>query len=314
MDNLTHSLVGALIGQAGPKRLTGLSMPALVIGANLPDIDATCTIYGTQSLAMRRGLTHGPIALVLLPLALAAILYGFDRWQARRGKRPAARPPVRFGWLFVLAFVACLTHPTLDWMNSYGIRLLEPFSSRLFYGDTLFIIDVWLWALLGLTTWWSLRKEKKTGGDWRAPAKITLCIAVAYMGANWLLSSVARDTAMISPPYPVRAIVNPVPLTSWQRDLLVQTADGTWYGSRWGLGTIPGEFAPLAPGGQCPARGSIAEAGGPDAAAFLFWARAPFLEPMAEGRGAMLRDARFAGFGGDRFSVALPGYACPARR
>ena len=37
MDNLTHSLVGALIGQAGLKRKTGLAMPALIVGANLPD-------------------------------------------------------------------------------------------------------------------------------------------------------------------------------------------------------------------------------------------------------------------------------------
>jgi len=54
MDNLTHSLVGALFGQAGLKKKTGLAMPALIIGANLPDIDGTCLIYHTQSLAMRR--------------------------------------------------------------------------------------------------------------------------------------------------------------------------------------------------------------------------------------------------------------------
>ena len=54
MDNLTHSLVGALLGQAGLKRRTGLAMPALIIGANLPDIDAACTVYGIESLAMRR--------------------------------------------------------------------------------------------------------------------------------------------------------------------------------------------------------------------------------------------------------------------
>ena len=166
MDNLTHSLVGALIGQPGLKRKTGLAMPALIIGANIPDIDATCTIYGVESLAMRRGLTHGPIAWVLLPLALAAILYGWDRWQAKRGKRPEGRLPVRFGWLYALAFIGCLTHPALDWMNSYGIRLLEPFSHRWFYGDVLFIIDIWLWIGLGLATWFSLRRERR-GGEWR---------------------------------------------------------------------------------------------------------------------------------------------------
>ncbi len=40
MDNVTHSLIGAVLGQAGLKRKTGLAMPALIIAANLPDIDA----------------------------------------------------------------------------------------------------------------------------------------------------------------------------------------------------------------------------------------------------------------------------------
>ena len=167
MDNLTHSLVGALIGQAGLKRKTGLAMPALIIGANLPDVDAACFLWldGLEHLAFRRGVTHGPIAWVLLPLILAVALWWWDRWQARRGTRPERRLPVRIGWLYGLAFLACLTHPALDWLNVYGIRLLEPFSSSWFYGDVLFIIDVWLWALLGLATWFSLRREKR-GGEW----------------------------------------------------------------------------------------------------------------------------------------------------
>ena len=166
MDNLTHSLVGALIGQAGLKRKTGLAMPALIIGANIPDVDAACLFWldGVEHLAFRRGITHGPIAWVVLPLLLAGALWWFDRWQGKRGTRPEGRIRVNFGWLFALAFIGCLTHPALDWLNVYGIRLLEPFSSRWFYGDTLFIIDVWLWALMGFATWFSLRREKR-GGD-----------------------------------------------------------------------------------------------------------------------------------------------------
>ena len=76
----------------------------------------------------------------VLRLLLAGGLWWFDRWQAKRGKRPEARLPVHFGWLYALAFIACLTHPALDWLNVYGIRLLEPFSSRWFYGDVLFIV------------------------------------------------------------------------------------------------------------------------------------------------------------------------------
>ena len=40
MDNFTHSLVGAILGRAGLKRLTPCAMPALILSANLPDADS----------------------------------------------------------------------------------------------------------------------------------------------------------------------------------------------------------------------------------------------------------------------------------
>src|SRR3546814_10354598 len=114
MDNLTHSLVGAVLGQMGLKKKTGLAMPTLIIAANLPDIDAGCAIYGIESLSMRRGITHGPIALLVLPILLWALMIGFDRWQERRGKRPAGRLPVHKGWLIAPAYIGCLSPPALD--------------------------------------------------------------------------------------------------------------------------------------------------------------------------------------------------------
>ena len=84
MDNLTHSLFGAALGQIGLKRRTGLAMPTLIIAANLPDIDAACFAWldGLEHLAFRRGITHGPIALLLLPLLLwAARGTGESRWK-----------------------------------------------------------------------------------------------------------------------------------------------------------------------------------------------------------------------------------------
>ncbi len=49
MDNLTHSLVGALFGQMGLKRKTGLAMPTLIIAANIPDIDAVAVLLRRAS-------------------------------------------------------------------------------------------------------------------------------------------------------------------------------------------------------------------------------------------------------------------------
>ena len=194
-------------------------MPALIIGANLPDVDAACFLWldGVEHLGFRRGITHGPPAWVLLPLVLAAILWGFDRWQTRRGKRPEGRLPVSFKWLYLLSLIGCLTHPALDWLNVYGIRLLEPFSSRWFYGDTLFIIDLFLWLLLGLATWFSLRREKR-GGNWRRPARIALAVGLGYIGLNGAITYSAEHGASEGPTGNATVIASPPPLKSWDRE------------------------------------------------------------------------------------------------
>lgn len=304
MDNLTHSLIGAVIGQAGLKRRTGLAMPALIIGANLPDIDATCTVYGIESLAMRRGITHGPIAMVLLPLLLAGALWWFDRWQERRGTRPDARLPVRFGWLLALSFIGCLSHPAADWLNSYGIRLLEPFSSKWFYGDVLFIIDPWLWAILGGGLWLSLRRER--GGLARPlrPAQVALLSGLVYVALNLGISRHVAFLAASDAPYAPVNVASPVPGAFWQREVLWRTADGH-YGfmpcTVMGCRRYPMEVRRT---NESASGLRDAAAADPAARAFLFWSRMPVAE-LHEDR-IVLRDQRFMDPRvGDRFSVTL---------
>ncbi len=314
MDNLTHSLVGALIGQAGLKRRTGLAMPALIIGANIPDLDAACLLWleGTEHLAVRRGITHGPPALLLLPLALASLLWGFDRWQGRRGTRPGKRLPVGFGWLYALALIGTLSHPALDWTNSYGIRLLEPFSSRWFHGDILFIIDLWLWLGLGFATWLSLRREKRAG-DWQRPARLAMAAGLAYIGLNAGITYRAEADPPEAPTGTQLVIANPVPLRFADRQVITGGE---------GLYAVAGAALPGVPLQRCDL--AAARRADPSVNAFLFWSRAPFVEPREDGS-LWLRDARFADPPvapsgapplislGDRFSVPLPAGTCAIR-
>lgn len=312
MDNLTHSLVGAVLGQAGLKRTTGLAMPALIIGANLPDVDAACFFWleGTEHLAFRRGITHGPPALVLLPLVLAGILWGWDRWQAKRGTRPEARLPVRFGWLYAMAFIGCLSHPFFDWLNVYGIRLLEPFSSQWFYGDTLFIIDPWLWALLIASVWVSRRREKG-GGEWARPAQFGIAAVMAYIGVNGAITWMNYTTrGVMTEPYPVAYIAAPVPLAFWRREQVAQIEDGRWISSDWDGATFGYGYV-NSKAGQCKLPNlSAARRTNSQLDAFLFWSRAPFAVRAADGS-VILYDARFYDpRARDRFAVALPDVAC----
>ena len=89
MDNLTHSLIGALLGQAGLKRRTGLAMPALIIGANIPDVDAACFFWleGTEHLGFRRAILDGAAVEVTLEDGLKAVAIGLAaELSAREGR------------------------------------------------------------------------------------------------------------------------------------------------------------------------------------------------------------------------------------
>ena len=298
MDNLTHSLAGALLGQMGLKRLTGRAMPTLIIAANLPDIDAVATLLGRESLAIRRGITHGPIALVLLPLLLTGLMLLYTRW------RPSAQP-VRAGPLLLLAYIGTLSHPALDWLNSYGIRLLEPFSSRWYAGDTLFIIDLWIWAALIGCFVWSRWREKR-GGGWQRPAWLGFTAICAYILGNGLITGRAEASTSQALRQrgvePTLVVANPVPVTFWRRNMLWRNA--AQHGdARFSLAQAL-QFGPGINPNNLDHPALAAARGRPDVAAYLFWSRMPIVVER-NGR-AFLADQRFnSNLTRDQFLVPL---------
>ena len=287
MDNLTHSLAGALLGQTGLKQLTGRAMGTLVIAANVPDIDAFYAFAG-PSLGFRRGVTHGPIAMLILPLLLTALVLLWDRWRS-------ADRPVRAWAVLLLAFIGTLSHPMLDWLNSYGIRFLEPFSHRWFYGDTLFIIDVWLWVVLLASVHLSQIRERKRGSDWRRPAVVGLGAILVYVAANFALSTVAErrtEDRLIAERnvQPTLVVANPVPFTPWLRTMLWRNDEVHGSGS-----FSPGSGLRLEPavnpnGLDNPAL-ARASRSSEEVRAFLFWSRMPVV--VEEDGKPYLADQRF---------------------
>jgi inner membrane protein len=138
MDPIAHSLVGAALARSGLEKRSPYAAIALVIGANLPDVDGvTYFVGGDLGLYFRRGWTHGLPAIAIWPFVLAGALFLLGRGRAR------------FGTLVWLSLLAVATHPALDWLNNYGMRWLMPLDGRWFYGDALFIIDPWIWLSLG---------------------------------------------------------------------------------------------------------------------------------------------------------------------
>ncbi|HEX5003778.1 MAG TPA: metal-dependent hydrolase, partial [Gemmatimonadales bacterium] len=170
MDNLCHTLVGAALAQSGLKRRSPLAAATLLIAANVPDVDIISLAWGsTASLAVRRGWTHGVLAISLWPFVLAGLMVGYDRLTKHRG--------ARFGPLALVAAIGVASHPLLDLLNTYGVRLLMPFSNRWFYGDTLFIVDIWVWLILAVGVGLSVRAERRGAAGWTRPARAALAVA-----------------------------------------------------------------------------------------------------------------------------------------
>lgn len=300
MDNLTHALVGAVLGQAGLKRRTALAMPALMIGANLPDIDVLCAFFG-NGLVCRRGWTHGPVGWLVLPAVLTLALLWFDRWQTRRAPRPAARPAVRPGQLLLLSYIGALSHPLLDLMNSWGIRLLMPFSERWFYGDVLFIADPWIWLALGVGIWISRRRERSGTGRAERPAVAALLVATLYSGAmaaggRVAEQRVARQFEALGLGQPLQVLANPVLADPFRRRIIVRTADAYGFGDfRWFPSAHLSLDRQLVPTHMDQSAIALAARQSKVVADFLYWSRLPFatVHSSAGGTAVTVGDARF---------------------
>ena len=290
MDNLTHSLVGAVMGRMGPKSLTPRAMPALIISANLPDIDSFfARPLGYEAIEAHRGFSHGIGGLLTMPFLAAAIVLLWEKlWPGKEG-------PVRLGALLFVCFLGTLSHPILDFMNTYGVRLLDPLSQRWFYGDTLFIMDPWIWLMLILGLEMSWRAER-LGRNWRSPAIWSFGAVLGYIALNGMISlrAVVVTTPLVERvAKPDMIVAGEVPLQFWKRRMIWR-GDGVGGTGTYNLldGLNHAWLDPaIVPLRLDDPRLAAAASRDKRVRAFLFWSRMPMVHE--EDGHAYLTDQRF---------------------
>lgn len=296
MDPITHTLAGAALARAGGDRRTPLAAATLMLAANAPDVDIVSASWGSfASIAFRRGWTHGPLALLVLPFVVTAGIAAWDRFVRRR--RDPSVPPIHLGWTLALAFLGCLSHPALDWLNTYGIRLLMPFSQTWFYGDAVFIIDPYWWALLGVTVW--LARRGASLRTVRVAGSLALAYPLLLLGLSRAGGRLAMDAAAAAGILDVREILyQPAPLRPWAAELTAVT------GSAYQFGALDWTRAPRVQWGDTTiARGPwndprvVAARAEVDVRDFLVWSRFPWVRvdtTAADGSATVVfGDARF---------------------
>ncbi|HYC63351.1 MAG TPA: metal-dependent hydrolase [Reyranellaceae bacterium] len=222
MDNFTHSMAGWALGQAGLKTKTRKGLAALILGANMPDIDVFFGNAPWDPLAIHRGFTHGLVGgILVMPPILAALLWLLDRWQLSHDRQFRSGLPMRVGWLIALSYLGALTHPLLDVLTTYSVQLLSPFSGLWFHADGLFIIDLWLWLLLAIAIGVSKRRELR-GLEWRRVPRVAIAVMLAYIGLNLVITDRANAAVrQWAGERPVEALfASPPPLAFWRRGLV----------------------------------------------------------------------------------------------
>ena len=86
-------MAGWVLGQAGLKTNTRKGLAALILGANMPDIDVFFGNAPWDPLAIHRGFTHGLVGgVVVMPPILAGLLWLLDRWQIEPRQAVQERP------------------------------------------------------------------------------------------------------------------------------------------------------------------------------------------------------------------------------
>lgn len=186
MENVTHTLAGLVLSRAGLGRTTRLASAALVVGANLPDVDLAWSSFRNPLTYFHyhRGFTHSLAGHLVLTLLLWAGLLAIDRLVRDRMPGERARP----GPLLIASALGVWSHGALDALNSYGIRPFLPWSNAWAYGDLLVIVDPWLWLVLGAAVFVTAPGGRRRHLAWSlgaaAAAVVVLFTPVVPFGAR----------------------------------------------------------------------------------------------------------------------------------
>ena len=270
MEPLTHFLTGACIGRAGFNRKTAYATLAATLAAEAPDLDIFWGFAGpVEGLKHHRGITHTLWAVPVVAGVIVGVIWIFDRIlaraiNARASKRqtrcapsissaaaddmggnvqspsiaPLAPPrqPIHWGWLYLTACIAALSHLLLDWTNNYGLRPFFPLNPRWYAGSFMFIAEPVVWALFFLALFmpWMLGLADREIGARRKPfrgrgwAIFALAGFLIYGCWRWSEHAKARALAeniqLTSEPA-LRMAFEPYPINPFRWHAIVETAD-----------------------------------------------------------------------------------------
>ena len=251
MDPVTHFLTGACIGRAGFNRKSAYATLAAVLAAEAADMDIFWGIAGpVEELKHHRGITHTFIAVPVIAAVVVGVVWLIDRFRTgRKNRRDRAKSapgtpllqavkaqPIQWGWLYLTALVAALSHLMLDWTNNYGLRPFFPFNPTWYMGSIVYIIEPVILGLLflALVMPWlfgladqemGARRKRFRGRGW---AIFALAGMVALWGWRWFEQqqalTILAKTQVTRDPI-IRIALEPYAVNPYRWQAILETRD-----------------------------------------------------------------------------------------
>ncbi len=186
MENLAHTLTGVALARTGLGRRVPFGTATLAAVANLPDIDVVSGFWGPlYYLDYHRGITHSLPGIIVQGLIVSFLL-----WEYARRREPSRH---RFLPILGVVWLTLATHPLLDWTNTYGLRPFLPFHEARYHGDVFFIIDPYLWIILGLAIFLTARRTTVSRLSW-----IVISLTIAVVAVQFALNEPAAGFALLA--------------------------------------------------------------------------------------------------------------------
>ena len=188
MEPVTHALTSLAVGRAGLNKTTRLATPMLLAAGLAADLDWLSLAGGARAFFHGyRTVTHSLLGTAVIAAGVAGVFWAFGRKHPTR--------PVRYVRALLVCGAAAAVHLLFDLTNSYGVKLLWPFSGKWTAWDLLAPIDPWLLVLLllGLLLPGLFRlvseeigaRPKRRGAQ--RGAIVALALLLLYCGGRWVL-------------------------------------------------------------------------------------------------------------------------------
>ncbi len=232
LEPLTHFLTGACLARAGFNRKTALATATMTLAAEAPDLDIV-TQFGRAGFGLghHRGFTHSFLGSLLVAGLVVGFVYLMWKIPGYRSKSDLLP---RWGFLYMLAYLASLSHILLDFTNNYGVRPFWPFSEKWYSWDIIFIYEpVLLVLLIGALVLPSLFAliNSEIGARAKGPkGRMAAILALAGVCLTWGIRDYehrralsAMDARLYKDQDPLKVSANPLPGNPFAWNGVVET-------------------------------------------------------------------------------------------